>query len=116
MPDLQELHRINEPKAEQIRAKFTRLGYTAQTIYLLGPEPRAALDHTTPLYTALGDTVKKVVEFNRGINNISVKSVRSIQIRHRIMLKLHTSEQTPLMWIPGKHCSINTNIYHSPWI
>ncbi len=28
------------------------------TIYLLGPEPRAALDHATPLYTALGDTVK----------------------------------------------------------
>ncbi len=26
-------------------------------------ERRAALDHTTPLYTALGDTVKKVVEF-----------------------------------------------------
>ncbi len=58
MPDLQELHRTNEPKAEQIRA--TRLAYTAQTIYLLGPEPRAALDHATPLYTALGDTVKKV--------------------------------------------------------
>ncbi len=35
----------------------------AQTIYLLRPEPRAALDHATPLYTALGDTVKKVVEF-----------------------------------------------------
>ncbi len=32
-----------------------------QTVYLLGPEPRAALDHTTPLYTALGDTVKKRV-------------------------------------------------------
>ncbi len=31
MPDLQELHRTNELKAEQIHA--TRLGYTAQTIY-----------------------------------------------------------------------------------
>ncbi len=33
-----------------------------KTIYLLGPEPRAALHHATPLYTALGDTMKKVVE------------------------------------------------------
>ncbi len=56
MPDLQELHRTNDPKAKQIHA--TRLDYTAQTIYLLGPEPRAALAHATPLYTALGDTVK----------------------------------------------------------
>ncbi len=32
MPDLQELHRSNEPRAEQIRA--TGLGYTAQTVYL----------------------------------------------------------------------------------
>ncbi len=55
MPDLQELHWTNEPKAERIRA--TRLGYTVQTVYLLGPEPRTALDHATPLYTALGDTV-----------------------------------------------------------
>ncbi len=45
MPDLQELQRTNEPKEEQIRA--TRLGYMAQTIYQLGPEPRAALDHAT---------------------------------------------------------------------
>ncbi len=56
MPNLQELHRTNEPKAEQICA--SRLGYMAQTIYLLGPEPQAALDHVTPVYTALGDTVK----------------------------------------------------------
>ncbi len=61
MPDLQELHWTNEPKAERICA--TRLGYAAQIIYLLGPEPRAALDYATPLYTALGDTVKKEVEF-----------------------------------------------------
>ncbi len=46
MPNLQELHWTNEPKAEQIRA--THLGYMAQTIYQLGPEPRAALDHATP--------------------------------------------------------------------
>ncbi len=96
MPDLQELHRTNEPKAEQIRA--TRLGYTAQTIYLLGPEPRAALDHATPLYTALGDTVKKVVEFTaESITSLS-NLVRSIQI----LLKLQTSEQMPLVWKPGE--------------
>ncbi len=61
MTDLQELHGTNELKAERIRA--TRLGYAAQTVYLLGPEPQAALDHATLLYTELGDTVKKVVEF-----------------------------------------------------
>ncbi len=89
MPDLQELHRTNEPKAEQIRA--TRLSYMAQTIYLLGPELRAALDHATPLYTALGDTVKKAVEFTaESITSLS-NLVRSIQIRHRIMLWLQTS-------------------------
>ncbi len=96
MTDLQELHRTNEPKAEKISA--TRLSYTAQTIYLLGPELRAALDHATPLYTALGDTVKKAVEFTaESITSLS-NLVRSIQIRHRIMLRLQTSEQTPLMW------------------
>ncbi len=96
MPDLQELHWTNEPK------RRTRLGCMAQTIYLLGPEPRAALDHTTPLYTALGDTVKKVVEFTaESITSLS-NLVRSIQIRHRIMLKLQTSEQMPLMWKPGE--------------
>ncbi len=47
MHDFQELHWTNEPKAERIRA--THLGYTVQTVYLLGPEPRAALDHATPL-------------------------------------------------------------------
>ncbi len=35
-----------------------RYSFVLQTVYLLGPEPRAALDHATPLYTALGDTVK----------------------------------------------------------
>ncbi len=67
-----------------------------QTVYLLGLEPWAALDHATPLYTVLGDTVNKV-ESITSLSNL----VRSIQIRHRIMLKLQTSEQTPLMWKPG---------------
>ncbi len=68
LPDLhlQELHWTNKPKAEQIHA--TRLGYTAQTIYLLGPELRASLDHMTPLYTMLGDE-----ESCCRINNILVK-------------------------------------------
>ncbi len=35
-----------------------RYSFGLQTAYLLGPEPWAALDHATPLYTALGDTVK----------------------------------------------------------
>ncbi len=48
MPDLQELHWTNEPKVERIRT--TLLGYATQTVYLLGPEPRTALDHATPLY------------------------------------------------------------------
>ncbi len=94
--DLQELHWTNEQKADRIRA--TRLGYAAQSVYLLGLEPRAALDHATLLYTELGDTVKKVVEFTAE----SITSVRSIQIQRRILLKLQISEQTPLMWKPGK--------------
>ncbi len=69
-----------------------RYSFGLQTVYLLGPEPRAALDHATPLYTALGDTVNKV----ESITSLS-DLVRSLQIRHRIMLKLQTSEQTPLM-------------------
>ncbi len=35
-----------------------RYSFGLQTVYLLGPELQAALDHATPLYTALGDTVK----------------------------------------------------------
>ncbi len=78
-------------KRKQIRA--TRLGYTAQTVYLLVPEPRAALNHATPLCTVLGDTVKKAVEFTaESITSLS-NLVRSIQIRHRI-IKLQTSEQS----------------------
>ncbi len=82
-------------------------------VYMLGPEPRAALDHATPLYTALGDTVKKVVEFTADSITSLSNLMRSIQIQRRILLKLRISEQTPLMW---KHCTINTNLHHSPWI
>ncbi len=39
------------------------------------PDPWAALDHATPLYTALGDTVKKVVEFTAE----SITSVKSCE-------------------------------------
>ncbi len=73
-----------------------RYSFGLQTVYLLRPEPRAALDHATPLYTVLGDAVNKV----ESITSLS-DLVRSLQIRHRIMLKLQTSEQTPLMWKPG---------------
>ncbi len=95
MPDLQELHWTNEPKEERIRA--TCLGYTAQTVYLLGPEPLAALDHATPLYTSLGDAVKKVVEFTAESITSLLNLVRIFKIRCRILLKLPMSEQTPLI-------------------
>ncbi len=65
-------------------------------VYLLGPEPRAALDHATPLYTVPWDTVNKVDSIT-SLSNL----VRSIQIQCIILLKLQTSEQTPLMWKPG---------------
>ncbi len=85
MPNLQELHWKNEPKAERIRA--TLLGYAVQTVYLLGPE-RAALDHATSLCTALGDTVKKVVEFTAESitscekhSNSAQNSVKAVYIR-----------------------------------
>ncbi len=79
-----------------------RYSFGLQTVYLLGPAPRAALDHATPLYTALGDTVKKAVELAaESITSLS-DLVRSIQIRHIIMLKLQISEQTPLMWKTGE--------------
>ncbi len=79
-----------------------RYSFGLQTVYLLGPAPRAALDHATPLYTALGDTVKKVVELAAESITFLSDLVRSIQIRHRIMLKLQISEQTPLMWKTGE--------------
>ncbi len=44
----------------------------------------------------------EVVEFTaESITSLS-NLVRSIQIRHRIMLKLQISEQTPLMWKTGE--------------
>ncbi len=69
-----------------------RYSFGLQTVYLLGPAPRAALDHATPLYTALADTVKKVVELAAESITFLSDLVRSIQIRHRIMLKLQTSK------------------------
>ncbi len=66
--DLQELHWTNEPKAERIHA--ARLVYTAQTVYLLVPEPRDDLDHATPLYTA-GRYSEESSRIHRRINNIS---------------------------------------------
>ncbi len=96
----QELHRTNKPKVERIHA--TRLGYAAQTIYLLGPELRAALDHATPLYTVLGDAVKKVVEFTAESITSQSNLVRSFQIQRSNLLKLRISEQTPLLWKAGK--------------
>ncbi len=99
MPNLQELHWTNKPKVERICV--ARLGNTAQTVYLLRPELLASLHHATPLYTVLGDTVKKVVKFAaESITSLS-NLVRSIQIRRIILLKLQTSEQTPLMWKLG---------------
>ncbi len=60
--------------------KNPRYSFGLQTVYLLGPEPWAALDPATPLYTALGDTVKKVDEFTaESITSLS-NLVRSIQI------------------------------------
>ncbi len=57
------------------------LSYAVQTVYLLGPEPWTALDHATPLYTALGDTLKKVVEFAAESIKFLTNLVRSIQIQ-----------------------------------
>ncbi len=95
------------------KRKKSALLVWAILVYLLVPEPRAALDHAIPLYTALGDTVKKVVEFTtESITSLS-NLVRSIQIRHRIMLKLQTSEQTPLIWKPGETLfNKHTTIHH----
>ncbi len=70
--------------------------------FICSDRSRGLLSLTRHRYTALGDTVKKVVEFTaESITSLS-NFVRSIQIRHRILLKLQTSEQTPLMWKPGE--------------
>ncbi len=98
MHDLQELHWTNEPKAEQIRA--TRLGYRP---FICSDRRRGLLSITRHRsYTALGDTVKKVVELAAESITFLSDLVRSIQIRHIIMLKLQISEQTPLMWKTGE--------------
>ncbi len=62
MPDLQELHWTNEPKAEGIRA--THLVYVVQIVYLLVPEPRDTVIHSAG----------RCSRIYSGINNISVKS------------------------------------------
>ncbi len=53
------------------------------------------------------EVVKFTTESITSLSNL----VRNIQIRHRILLKLRISEQMPLMWKPGKHCLINTNLH-----
>ncbi len=89
--------------------KWTESGtnprYATQTVYPLGPEPQAALDHATPLHTALEDTMKKAVKFTAESITSHLNLVRSNQIRHRILIKL------PLMWKPGKTLF---NKYKSP--
>ncbi len=94
-----------------------RKRFWLQTVYLLRPKPRAALDHATPLHTALGDTVKKVIEFATESITSLLNPMISIKIQRRVLLTLRISEQMPLMWKPGKkHCSINAHLHHSPWI
>ncbi len=67
--------------------------FAIQTAYLLVPEPRAALDHVTPLYTALGDTVKKAVEFvaelitSNKYSNSAQNSVKATDIRTNGIVK-----------------------------
>ncbi len=51
----------------------------------------------TPLYTSLGDAVKKVVEFTAESITSLLNLVRIFKIRCRILLKLPISEQTPLI-------------------
>ncbi len=75
MPDLQELHWKNEPKAERIRA--TLLGYAVQTVYLLGPEAAQAAgcsrSRDIVMYSA-GRYSEESSRIHSRINNISVKS------------------------------------------
>ncbi len=94
MPDLQELHWTNEPKAERIRA--TRLGYSAWARAAGCSRSRDTVIHSAGRYSEESSRI------HHRINNISVKSFKLIQIRRRILLKLRISEQTPLMWKPGK--------------
>ncbi len=50
-------------------------------------------------------------QIHSGINNICQILWEAFNMRHRIMLKLQTSEQTPLMWKPGETLF---NKYKSP--
>ncbi len=68
MPDLQELHWTNEPKAEQIRA--TRLGYRP---FICSDRRRGLLSITRHRYTRRWE-IQWSSRIHRGINNISVKS------------------------------------------
>ncbi len=68
MPDLQELHRTNEPKAEQIRA--TRLGYRP---FICSDRRHGLLSITRHRYTQRWE-IQWSSRIHRGINNISVKS------------------------------------------
>ncbi len=97
MHDLQELHWTTNRK----RNKSALLVWATDRLSAR-TGAAAALDHATPLYTALGDTVKKVVELAAESITFLSDLVRSIQIRHIIMLKLQISEQTPLMWKTGE--------------
>ncbi len=99
MHDFQELHWTNEPKAEQIRA--TRLGYRP---FICSDRRRGLLLITRHRYTQRWEIVKKVTLVELAAESITFLSdlVRSIQIRHIIMLKLQISEQTPLMWKTGE--------------
>ncbi len=71
MLDLQELHRTNEPKAEQICT--TCLGYMAQTIYARTGAVGCSRSRDTVINSA-GRYSEESSRIHCGINNISVKS------------------------------------------
>ncbi len=99
MPDLQELHRTNEPKAEtNPRYSFGR--YSADCLSARTGAAGCSRSHDTVIHSA--GRYSEVVEFATESITSQSNLVRSIQIRHRIMLKLQTSEQMPLMWKPGE--------------
>ncbi len=78
-----------------------RYSFGLQTVYLLGPgaagcsRSRDTVIHSAGRYS-------EVVEFTAESITFLSDLVRSIQIRHRIMLKLQILEQTPLMWKTGE--------------
>ncbi len=102
MSDLQELHRTNEPKAEQIRA--TRLGYT-----LLSARTGAAgcfrssdtVIHSTRRYSEESSRI------SRRIDNISVKSCEKLSNYVKATdIRTNATE----CGNQEKHCSINTSL------